>query len=42
MLVALTGYGQEADRRKAREAGFDRHLIKPVDIDTLQSVLAAR
>ena len=42
MIVALTGYGQEADRRKAREAGFDRHLVKPVDVSALQSVLSAR
>jgi CheY-like chemotaxis protein len=30
-LVALTGYGQEEDRRLARQAGFDHHLTKPVD-----------
>jgi len=30
-LIAVTGYGQEADRQKALEAGFDEHLIKPVD-----------
>ena len=29
-LIALTGYGQEADRRRGREAGFDEHLVKPV------------
>ena len=34
-LVALTGYGQEDDRRRSREAGFDHHLVKPVDPDTL-------
>ncbi len=39
-LVALTGYGQEGDRRLAREAGFDHHLVKPVDFDDLQAVLA--
>ena len=38
-LVALTGYGQEEDRRKAIEAGFDRHFIKPVDPGALQSLL---
>jgi signal transduction histidine kinase/ActR/RegA family two-component response regulator len=32
-LVAVTGYGQESDRRRAAEAGFDAHLVKPVDID---------
>src|SRR5438105_2366461 len=31
VLVAVTGWGQEDDRRRAREAGFDRHLVKPVD-----------
>ncbi|HEY5929932.1 MAG TPA: CHASE3 domain-containing protein, partial [Burkholderiales bacterium] len=35
MLVALTGWGQEEDRRKSRDAGFDEHLVKPVDHDTL-------
>jgi CheY-like chemotaxis protein len=31
VLVAVTGWGQEEDRRRAREAGFDRHLVKPVE-----------
>ena len=35
-LVALTGFGQSADRDKALEAGFDEHMVKPVDIDLLQ------
>jgi signal transduction histidine kinase len=39
-LVALTGYGQPADRRRAMEAGFDAHMVKPVDVDTLARVLA--
>ena len=39
-LVALTGWGQEADRRRATEAGFDFHLTKPVDPSTLQDLLA--
>ncbi len=34
-LMALTGYGQDEDRRKALEAGFDVHLVKPVDVETL-------
>jgi CheY-like chemotaxis protein len=38
-LIALTGYGQGEDRRRVQEAGFDRHLIKPVDIGLLQSIL---
>jgi len=39
-LVALTGWGQETDRRRATEAGFDHHLTKPIDPDTLNRVLA--
>jgi len=39
-LVALTGWGQEADRRRSAEAGFDHHLIKPVDPQTLNALLA--
>ena len=40
VLVALTGYGQEQDRLRSREAGFDEHLVKPASIDDLQRVLA--
>jgi CheY-like chemotaxis protein len=39
-LVALTGYGQAADQRRALEAGFDVHLTKPVDPSTLEKLLA--
>jgi PAS domain S-box-containing protein len=39
-LVALSGYAQVEDRRRAREAGFDAHLAKPVDLDELMSTLA--
>ncbi len=39
-LVAVSGYGQEQDRRRAREAGFDHHLLKPLDYDALHAVLA--
>ena len=39
MLVALTGWGQDEDRRRSAEAGFDRHLVKPVDPDSLLSVV---
>ena len=35
VLVALTGYGRESDRRRALDAGFDEHLIKPVDAERL-------
>ena len=38
-LVAITGYGQEADRERSREAGFDAHLVKPVDMDRLEVLL---
>ena len=38
-LVVLTGWGQESDRRRAREAGFDAHLVKPVDPETLQRTI---
>jgi CheY-like chemotaxis protein len=40
MLVALTGWGQEGDRRRAMEAGFDHHLVKPVDPNALSELLA--
>src|SRR5882724_1886506 len=38
-LVALTGYGQPDDRRRALDAGFDEHLVKPVDADQLSELL---
>ncbi|MEN0036809.1 MAG: ATP-binding protein [Cellvibrio sp.] len=38
-LVAITGYGQDSDRAKAKEAGFDHHLLKPVDIPLLLGLL---
>jgi two-component system CheB/CheR fusion protein len=40
MLVALTGFGQEEDRRRAFEAGFDHHLVKPTSLETLHNVLS--
>jgi CheY-like chemotaxis protein len=40
-LVALTGYGREQDRRLAKEAGFDHHLVKPVTFDALRTLLAS-
>ncbi len=38
-LVAVTGYGQESDRRRTRDAGFDGHLVKPVDLDAIDAAL---
>ena len=40
-LVALTGWGQDEDRDRSREAGFDAHMVKPVDFDALLALLAA-
>ena len=40
ILVAVTGWGQEDDRLKAREAGFDCHMVKPIDPAALTSTLA--
>jgi CheY-like chemotaxis protein len=40
VLVAMTGWGQEEDRRRSQEAGFDYHLIKPVEPDALGQLLA--
>jgi PAS domain S-box-containing protein len=42
LLVALTGYGQEEDRRRALAVGFDEHLTKPVGFDALQRLLAEK
>jgi signal transduction histidine kinase len=39
VLVALTGWGQDADRQKSREAGFDAHVVKPVDPEVLANLL---
>ena len=39
-LVAITGYGQETDRQRSRDAGFDAHLVKPVDMDQLEHLLS--
>ena len=38
-LIALTGYGQDGDRRRSEEAGFDAHLVKPVQIDELAKIV---
>jgi PAS domain S-box-containing protein len=39
-LIALTGWGQDDDRQRAKDAGFDRHLTKPVDTDALEKLLS--
>ena len=41
LLVAVTGYGQAADRVRAREAGFDEHVVKPVALEVLLRLLAS-
>jgi CheY-like chemotaxis protein len=41
MLVALTGYGQADDVRRSREAGFDHHLVKPANPETLTELLTS-
>jgi CheY-like chemotaxis protein len=40
LLIALTGYGQESDRRSSSDAGFDHHLVKPARFDQLLQILA--
>jgi CheY-like chemotaxis protein len=39
LLVALTGWGQEEDRHRSQDAGFDRHLVKPVEYGTIVELL---
>ncbi len=39
-LVAVTGYGQESDKRRSKAAGFHHHIVKPVDLDTLAPLIA--
>ena len=41
LLIAVTGWGQDVDRQRSKEAGFDHHLVKPVDPDTLAKLLAS-
>jgi PAS domain S-box-containing protein len=42
VLVALTGWGQEEDRRKSKDAGFDHHMVKPVDYEALMTLLVSQ
>ena len=39
VLIALTGWGQEEDRRRTKEAGFDHHLTKPVAPDAIEELI---
>jgi signal transduction histidine kinase len=39
-IIAVTGYGQDADRRRSKEAGFNAHLVKPVNLDTLTNAVS--
>lgn len=41
VLVAVTGWGQDADRRSSRDSGFDHHLVKPVEPEALETLLAS-
>ena len=41
-FIALTGYGTDQDRTRARDAGFDHHLTKPADLDQLLALIRAR
>jgi CheY-like chemotaxis protein len=41
MLAALTGWGQQEDRRRTSEAGFDHHLVKPPETESLERLLAS-
>ena len=40
VLVAMTGYGQDSDRKRSQEAGFDHHLVKPGDFGKVLQILA--
>jgi CheY-like chemotaxis protein len=41
VLVAVTGYGQPEDRQRSKEAGFDYHLVKPISVDEVQTIVGA-
>ncbi len=40
VLIAMTGYGRDEDRERSRAAGFDAHLVKPVDFNALAGILS--
>jgi CheY-like chemotaxis protein len=41
LIIALTGWGQEQDRKRSVDAGIDHHLVKPLDLDKLRRILAS-
>ena len=41
LIIALTGWGQDQDRRRSADAGIDHHLLKPLDLDKLRQILAS-
>jgi CheY-like chemotaxis protein len=41
VLVALTGWGQQEDRRRSKDAGFNHHLVKPADPDEVAKLLSS-
>jgi CheY-like chemotaxis protein len=41
VLIALTGWGQDGDKRRSREAGFDHHMVKPLETGVLMQLLAS-
>ncbi|MEO6848405.1 MAG: response regulator [Chthoniobacterales bacterium] len=42
LIIAITGWGQAVDRRRTKQAGFDHHLVKPIDIEVLKSLINAQ
>ena len=41
VLVAVTGYGQDSDRQRSQDAGFDHHLVKPAEFEKVRQILAS-
>lgn len=41
-LIAVTGYGQQQDRERSLDAGFDHHLVKPIQFDSLMAILGSK
>jgi CheY-like chemotaxis protein len=39
-MIAITGWGQDVDRRKSQEAGFDHHLVKPVEASDISALMS--